>query len=1427
VQSDVYKKLIVRQGLRGILWVLILIALVLPTYAKRLPGYRYGEAWWEEYESDEQTALLLHFGRPQVSGRETLVEKVDENKSEDELFDLNALDFEDNETIGGVGLPERLSIEDMQQAPVDDSDVAEGVILDYSSRRFLLHIASGMELCADGYYGKGLRFTGNGALKIPHVQAGQHGSVEAWVRVESYPKRPACLWSINRDEAQLLLHPDGRLELKLKNAHGFPYKALSDTQKADIMARDASIMAPSPLPVGVWTHVMVYNKTHIVQGSPSAPWEAVLKINGSDVASYLSDRGNSYDWMGREPSDLVLGNNLAGTAGFNGTIDELRVSTANRVIYERPVLSWRDADLDRELQFDTPWFRQNGTIFHWSMDRGLTFDLDRQNAGGVELKVPETDVQGLEVAGVRGKGWVIDPGIAFPRIPITGLNTLNGSIEFWFRPINWDDVSGYWQHTPSRPPRELSVMRCYGRDTRDGTVVCFLNVMVPRCHNLERSRWPVDAGHWLHMVASWNDRWFGGGDLFVDGKRRMRVWRAKEEVLRHIEPLYAEFGITDDVTVKRGEHPLMEIDEVVAYNYALGGEEVAQARSRWQGKLKPIDLYSSKIDFKWSIQRLDFMLTPRLGPEVTPRTATVSLVDAAGKTILGPFDMKPLADAKSRIVAFSALMNDGVTLPYGAYRFVFAVRDADGRMVLEGGRDWNYEEEPWRHNRSGILETVMPPWTPIEMSDTQVKTRMSTCNLDASGLPTQIKADGQDLLSSPIQLLEAGSPMKGGTLIRGETKATYTTWSSTFTGTSCDVVMNCRSEYDGMVKYTLTVKPKREVQPLQFVIPMLAERARRFLYYPMGARGVRVGVVPDVDGAVLSSRWDPAPSEIVKAYRSARKAGAKESFNDYYAERRDQVKRYNFYGHVNVHDMNRGLWWFCDNAAGWYQSKMCSAVELERRGDTVRLVLNLVAEPVDYKSDRPIVFAMLPHPARPMVPEYRLFDRVSPDVNSWASSIYDAFATWPMNPRGHSLNMKLYPAADPKDPAGGPSWDYAERCIPSMKSNRPYGTRTLYLSKAWFSCRAGAYDNWEWRSGESSAVSLTPSFVNYLCWEMNEWIGRGIWNAIYLDECYEHPARNLLAGLSVLLPDGSEQPGVTNFEFRELMKRWRGIFVANGVKPCLMGHHTYSWQYPGLLYCDSVLDGENKPIVSLNSRDWIDSCSKPFFETVQNAKLWGLSTFYMPFIAEGGFNNKERSQHPVWQWRMARQAQSMFAHYETATVYEGQGSAVYKAYWRDLLGWGVGDLTVTFHPYWDNDAYLQVADQGGDTLVSFYNKAGKVLIIASNRSHEERELEINLSLNALGLKPGAEVRSLDSSFLPPLGDDYLGKKAMVEEADDLMERDLTIDISNTGLSSDFDMPLDDPDVLKEKKNFALEPQMIGDVLHLPVRARDYRVVVVE
>ena len=1397
----------------------MLAATALSTAVGNPPTYRYGEAWWNEYESDAQTSLLVHFGPAQISNRDRLESAVTAKRREEALFSLEPDDLP-KVSRGGVETmtPEELT---SKLRPVDETATAPDTLRDYSDNRRIFKLSSGFGITPDGRFGRGLTCSGVG---VQPVTAETPVFIECWIWCDSLPDREQCILACGDDESRLLLRPDGRLELRLKKPHGLHDATLSAAQIEAIRGRNATIVSPEPVAPQTWTHVAIWNRPHPIPGG-GEPFDAVLTVNGSAVASYMSERYNRYgpaQFFGGQKAKILIGNSAAGDQGFVGVIDELRVSKTVRDIYERPSLAWRDVDAIRSLQFNRPFFRADGTVLHASVDSGEKLDIDTAGGGDIRLDLRGENPDGLFVEGIRGKGWLMDPGIGFARVPLRGMSLRQGTLEFWLRPVNWDDCTGYWVHSPPNRMR-LSVARLFAKDEA-GTEVKGFDVSLPRAFDLERTRLPLDPGHWVHLCLVWDERGWG---LFFDG-RAIGGGRRDKGVDLDAELTAVEFGVADDVTVKRGEKPRIEIDEIVGYRTPLRKDEVAQARKRWMGKLEPIPLYEADFSYKWSIRKLGFSLVPLLPEGVVPASCTVSLHDRApgGTAIIGPVESTKLEDG-----AFRLTLSEGREIAHGDYQFRFAVKDPSGKSVVEGTRDWNYAEEPWRRSRAGILDEVPPPWTPIETTADSLATRMTCYVFGSEGLPREIVADGENLLAAPVRIQEDGRPMAGKTTQPLDNRRIEATWAGAFSGTTCDIDMACRADYDGMIRYELAIKPKGRLGRIAFVVPLKAASATRWLAHPAEARGVSVGVVPATDGVVLTSRADPAGPGQWRKFLQARKQNPQLEWAAYWPPVRDKLEAYGFYTHAGLNDMNRGLWWFCDNAAGWAQSKRQAAIEVVRRGEVISLELNLVAEPCDYEPGRPIVFAILPHPARPMPENYRLFDkgRTKPDPRT--ANVYDAFFPWPQDPRGGgSLTMRLYPAADPKKPEAGPSWDYAESCIPSMKSSQRTGLRTMYLSKAWFNCRSGAYDNWEWRSGESGSVSLTPSFVNYLCHEMDEWIRRDIWDAVYLDECYEHSARNLEAGMSVRLPDGTEQPGVTNFQFRELMKRWRGIFIQHGRAPFLLAHLTHSFQYQGIVFCDTYLDGENAPIVSLTSRDWIDSTSKPRFEVLQNGRQWGSAAFYMPFIAEGGFADKEKSSFPRWQWRMARQAQSEFAHYETATVYEGQGAQVYEGYWNDLIDWeGTDEKTAKFVPYWNAAPFLRVAGQGEETLVSFYRRAGQVFLIASNRAKQDEVLRIELDQRALGLPAVPKVRLVDRTFDPPAGEDFTGTAALASEAKQSLAKSLAAAAGDAEKPSDDELEelLAGREAIEAKKQSALEPRFDGTTLLLPVRARDYRTVVLE
>jgi hypothetical protein len=1441
--------------------VLILsFALVLSSlHSARPVRYRYGDAWWFEYEADYSTALLLHFGKAQRKAARELAKEVtktrekkkSENLFEKELTELE--DAEDKEEVGAtdfqVAQPESLK---KVRRPIDDENVTQDVVLDYGDNRRRFQITRGLKKAPGGRFGDALHCSGEGALVCRKLKfaspladnqnrtsSGQ--SLECWIKIEAYPERESCIWWIQAPKetsgGRLLLLSDGRLELKLLHPHGNVSNRLTAEQRDLILAKDPRIISPEPIPLNEWIHIACYNDPPVVQGAGS-PFRPRLRFNGIEMAYYLSEVNNGHNFLGRiGEGTLIIGNSDTGDQGFKGLIDEVRLSTKRRLYYDRPLLPWVDKTLKRDLKFDKPYFLDSGTLFHASLDGELKYDLRATPRGkyqdtDITINLEGKSVEDMKVDGIRGRGWIIDPNIALPKLSIEGLDARKGAFEFWLRPENWDNFTGLWPGQRAEPPMHFSVVRFFGKDKRDGATKKFMEVSLPRVRRNDGGRFAIDPGHWNHYVARWNQG-AKSGTLFGNGRGMQSVWRAGAEIIENVEPTYAEVGVPHkNIVCNRNLPPLINVDEFVAYNYPLTSDEIRQAMRRWKQVLEPIRTHERSLRYKYSIGRLEFSLQTKLPHDVVPARAAVRLVDANGRTRLGPFE-QPVENKK----AFFRLC-DRQPLPHGKYQVNYQVFDAKGKVVIDDVKNWNFAKEPWRDNRIGILTETPPPWTPVKISESVVETRMTRYELGGNGLPKAIFADGVNLLAGPIRFVEDGKAMRGRLVEIVGSKNVEASWRSRLEGKTCDIDVLNTVEYDGMIRYEIEIKPKGylaaerqdheeklvaerqdHIGPIVFEIPMKSELTTRWMFNASGTTGVRTGIVPSADGEFLSSRH---PGFWVADWLARRSRGKKER------PKWQEWQSYGFLTQWDLNDMNRGLYWFADHAGGWWQSKKQSAQQFIRDGKATIIRSNLIVEATDYKPGQPIVFGMIPHPARPLDPGFRKLERISQEEGPKLCQAYgSAFKPWPDDPRTHS--MKLFPAPDPKKIGDdSSSWEYAERCIPGMKNVQPYGYRSMYLSNYWFSCRAGAYDGWEWRGGPTSQVTHSKSFVDYLCWEMNEWIGRDIFDAIYLDECYEAPSRNVEAGQAILLPDGSVQAGVTLWGFRDLMKRWRNIFHQHGKTPMFTCHLTRSMMYCGMTFVDSYLDGEGHPTITARSRDFVGALSLQRAEVLQNGRMWGIIPAFMASIWEGGLGQgKGWNPHKRWSWRMARGAMSVLAHFENAVTYTDQGGAVYRNYWNDVLKWGAGEMSVPFHPYWLNSKYLHVEGQGKDTLVSFYQKEGRILLIASSRRKEDREIKIKLNLAALGLdNKKVAVKQWDTGYPPAEGEDVLSKAQLAELKKIKAPVTNLLDGGAAG-ESEFEEEGDLIEELEESEGGKDTPRLEGNVLILPTRARDFRMVSVE
>jgi hypothetical protein len=438
------------------------------------------------------------------------------------------------------------------------------------------------------------------------------------------------------------------------------------------------------------------------------------------------------------------------------------------------------------------------------------------------------------------------------------------------------------------------------------------------------------------------------------------------------------------------------------------------------------------------------------------------------------------------------------------------------------------------------------------------------------------------------------------------------------------------------------------------------------------------------------------------------------------------------------------------------------------------------------------------------------------------------FFPWPQSPTGG--DMKIYPVDG--------SWEEAERISENLmkKVIAPDRYRVLYTSVGYMGCRAGAYDNWAWRNMGGSRISITPSFADYVLWELNGWVGRDIFDAFYVDDSYAMPiggTHAVLSGLATRLPDGGIQPGLHLWGHRELMKRWRTLMAEHGKRPMIMPHHTHYWLYPGFVFAESTLDGEGAPTVTYGKTTFIDRMvhDQARWKVMQNQQLWGVSRTFMPSIWGYGPLRKGECPHSGWAWRMARGAQGILAHFENHATFHDEGGSVYGAYWRKLEEWGGLPNSVEFVPFYNADPYLSAEGQGKDVWVSFYRDGKRVLFIVTNLLKKERTVNVTLDVGRLGLNAPLQVTNWDADYEPRGPDPIMyAKKVGKPKLDEPSLGLLGESMSEFGLDAD-QVQLEDPEITARREAAEREEahrvKLNGNTLQVPLRSHDFRVISLE
>jgi hypothetical protein len=561
-------------------------------------GYAFYDIVWMEQRADRDTALLLNFNVPEppawvVPAARKLVRKREAAQQEEDdqvLGDL--MDAIEEPTGPSITGNEMMAAKERERRYRDGRPLGEeappGVIYDYSPNARDISVPDGLEKVEDGRFGKALRFTGERGLKVLLGEKGKRHSMDAWIKPARIPEEPVCIFASpykNEQGGRLFLDPDGHLRLEWAN----------QSRRGDKHGEVETLRSDTPIEAGVWTHVSAYvfQSIHIeIAYRRSNFYEMRIGINGR-VAAFVDSSMKSL-WGGADiinPGPFYIGMTPEGEQVFEGLMDDVRVTGPRRYV-QRIELPFR-AEGPEDDSFGPPAFERDSRIVHASFntpDDGLF----PKGTKGVEWDLRgQASYEDMLVPGVDGKALLIDPLLGFPRVPIQGLSMKEGTFEFWFKPVNWDNHTN--SHSVDLAKSVVNVMRFMGRHKKTKKVVPFMELLMYSRTIHGDSDW-IHPGLWSHFIVSWSPedvvKESGWGQTAGDPLKTFRAvrfgssaWRVQlkrdTSLLSKVEPLYLEIGIVGDWRAYQGQRPAIMVDEVIGHDRAFSEEEKKAAPLRW------------------------------------------------------------------------------------------------------------------------------------------------------------------------------------------------------------------------------------------------------------------------------------------------------------------------------------------------------------------------------------------------------------------------------------------------------------------------------------------------------------------------------------------------------------------------------------------------------------------------------------------------------------------------------------------------------------------------------------------------------------------------------------------------------------------------------------------------------------------------------
>lgn len=699
--------------------------------------------------------------------------------------------------------------------------------------------------------------------------------------------------------------------------------------------------------------------------------------------------------------------------------------------------------------------------------------------------------------------------------------------------------------------------------------------------------------------------------------------------------------------------------------------------------------------------------------EVT--TAMVQLRTGDGKQILAETTLDTFVNHLAVLDAWRV-----PDLPEGDYELVATLSGLDVEPVVA---EFSCQSFPWEGNTIGKSDRLIPPYTPIEVTDNMVATILRHHRLNGVGLWDQVEALGEELLAGPMHLevvVDGNQHVaRGEELEWTKTSATQATATGAWSAGPVHGQVSIVWDYDGLMQWRLVVAPSDTViDAMRLVVPLKDKACPLMHACTDGIRFNYAGKVPEGSGRVWGSD-KAARNSIIGSFVPYLWVGAE----------------------------GRGFCIAGENDAGWVTTGDVPCQELRRDGDELRLVCNLIAKPAPTDAPRLISLAFQATPVKPMPQDWRLktfSDWRAAAVNdpnhhlAFLGSCYYWGAETPSRdhyPRNRDFTY-LEKMAETRrtgvvDEAFIKRWlEGYDKIIATAGDNEQKRRRLedLYQRHVDFTFRlmqgqpdklcmytnprGARFDlpdgqtfinewnrnefvtrDWGYGAGVAYDVTPVPSFRDFSTWQLRR-MAEIVLDSVYWDNVFPQSNFNTSLTAAYRRPDGAIQPSAGIFEMREHIRRIGVMYVEMDRPVMNIAHMTNTAVTPVLSFAQMNYTWEDKG----GADDFQDRYSRDYIR----AESIGLQQGNIP-IALWLVYEKD----PIRLRQVERSGVGVALTHEIKIA--GSAEIFWDTY-KTLRDFGYGRPEVNVSRYWDGDHPVAVEGLDVTSLVMSKKDAAMILV---------------------------------------------------------------------------------------------------------------------